>query len=107
MDKSQLLRELTTLPEKMEKANLKYLSVLSDYEAVQFKITSVKNHAIHSGKVQGSNEQIRNAALWVEHTKDLEYEKMMLKSECDILKVHVDFLKMRLDSTQLMVKLLD
>lgn len=100
-----LIRELQSLPEKIKDANQRYLTAWSACEMAKFDLLSTRYEFFRSGKVAGSNEDMRNANLWT-RTEELEHKVRQLKQESELLKMEVDYLKQRFEGAKYTVVLL-
>lgn len=100
-----LLEELQVTPVLLHKAERLYYESLSHVAELKEKLTALECELYAAGTVTGKNEAARLAELWP-HTGSLHAEIRQAENASDRLKSEVYFLRRRLDSIQLMAKLL-
>ena len=105
MTKEEVLLLLQQLPEQLRDAEADYYDSLSRLEDAKLALHAKECELFSLGLVTGRNEQARDAEIW-QHTHELRRVLTKAKVAVDQSRVDYDYLKNKLENTQLIAQLL-
>ncbi|TDF94038.1 hypothetical protein [Paenibacillus piri] len=105
MTKTEVLELLQSLPEQLKEAESGYYAAVSRLEDAKLALHAKECELFSLGRITGKNEQMRDAELW-QHSHELRRALIKAKMAVDQTKVDYDYLKNKLDNTQLIARLL-
>mgnify|MGYP001349953916 CR=1 FL=1 len=99
MDSKQIIHELKSTLNQLEKVEKQYCECKKEKQQIQFEIEQTQHLLIIQGKIDGKNQDIRKAQKWV-HTKDLQEEKRLIEIKERQLEVQQKHLERKLSTLQ-------
>jgi|GEM_PF-3168504 len=105
MNRSDVILELQLMPELLKQAEIGYTDAVADLAWAKHRLLGKECEAMNEGRVNGKNEQLRQAELWP-HTGELQQEVLRLEAALDQAKVEFHFYKRKLDNLQIIARLM-
>ncbi|UUZ80603.1 hypothetical protein LJK88_38045 [Paenibacillus sp. P26] len=103
MRKEELVKELKTLPDRIQQAERDYLQAAARLEEAKMALYGKQCELVGRGLIQGKNEQIREAELWP-HTYELRRLVLKAKTAADECKSEFHYLRNQWESTRLIAQ---
>ncbi|MDF2958408.1 MAG: hypothetical protein K0S39_143 [Paenibacillus sp.] len=105
MNRTEVLELLQVLPEQLKEAEADYYAALSRLEDTKLALHAKECELFSLGLITGKNEQMRDAEIW-QHSHELRRALLKAKMAVDQTKVEFDYMKNKMDNTQLIARLL-
>ncbi|MCR8632686.1 MULTISPECIES: hypothetical protein [Paenibacillus] len=105
MNKTEVSELLQALPEQLKEVEYDYYGALSRLEDTKLALHAKECELFSQGLITGKNEQMRDAEIW-QHSHELRRALLKAKMAVDQTKVEYDYMKNKLENTQLIARLL-
>ena len=103
--KEDLVRGIAGLPKAIYKEESKYYEALGKVKEEKFKLASLESDLFQAGKINGGNEQTRQAQI-LSHTKDAHSEVIKAELLAELAKARLNHLKNEYESIKIILEAL-